>query len=102
AYVPLDPNFPAERLKYMLEDSGADAVLTSGPLPKGLEVPSGAPVLDIATHSPAVAKSPDRGPRLKDIAYVLYTSGSTGRPKGVSVPHGALVNFLHSMHESPG
>jgi non-ribosomal peptide synthetase component F len=38
----------------------------------------------------------------QDTAYVIYTSGSTGKPKGVAVPHGALLNFLYSMQETPG
>jgi nonribosomal peptide synthetase DhbF len=102
AYVPLDPNFPAERLKYMLADSGAKALLTAGPLPQGFDVPADVSVIDVAKHSPSVTDSPNHGPGLKDTAYVLYTSGSTGRPKGVAVPHGALVNFLWSMREAPG
>ncbi len=104
AYVPLDPEFPSERLKYMLADSGAAALITAGELPRDLEVPAGTVILDVAAQVPAEAatQSPPAGPGLQDAAYVLYTSGSTGRPKGVTVSHGALLNFLHSMRERPG
>jgi nonribosomal peptide synthetase DhbF len=102
AYVPLDPDFPAERLKHMLTDSGARVLLTSGPLPQGLTVPEHVAVIDPATAFAASRQELTDGPMPQDAAYVLYTSGSTGRPKGVVVSHGALVNFLQSMRASPG
>ncbi len=106
AYVPLDPDFPVDRLKYMLSDSGARVLLTAGPLPQGLEVPAGIEVIDVAADAGQLgsdaADDISDGPRAQDAAYVLYTSGSTGKPKGVTVPHGALANFLLSMREQPG
>ncbi len=112
AYLPLDPEFPAERLSYMLADSGARLLLTSGNLPRGLVTPEGVQVLDadaalnrepVSSAEPATfAANPDRHPQPCDRAYVIYTSGSTGRPKGVVVTHGALLNFLHSMRVRPG
>ena len=104
AYVPLDPDFPAERLRYMLADSGARIVLTSG-LPAGLIPPEGVAVVDTTTIDPAALDPPldlAYAPTPRDAAYVLYTSGSTGRPKGVTVSHGALINFLQSMRVTPG
>lgn len=99
AYLPLDPDLPAERLRYVLEDSGTCLVLTRG----GLPAPEGVPLLDLALE-PAGAEPGEAGPppvevRPEDAAYVLYTSGSTGRPKGVRIPHGALTNFLLAMRE---
>ena len=104
AYVPLDPAFPAERLAFMLEDSGAALVVTSAALAR--VVPSPAlprvlvdveePPLPTASPAPAAPATPD------DLAYVIYTSGSTGRPKGVAITHRALVNLLESMAREPG
>jgi len=101
AYVPLDPEFPVDRLAYMLSDSGAKVLITSGTLPSGLEVPAGITVVD-ASATVAHADNLPNTPAPGDAAYILYTSGSTGRPKGVVVPHGALANFLNSMRERPG
>ncbi len=73
AYVPLDPTYPADRLAFMAEDSGAGVVLTrEEPGPAARPVPLGA----------------------DDIAYVMYTSGSTGRPKGVAIPHRGIVRLV--------
>ncbi|MEU7876578.1 amino acid adenylation domain-containing protein, partial [Dactylosporangium sp. NPDC049140] len=74
AYLPLDPEFPAERLAFMVADAGAVLILESG-----LELPSYDGVL------PAV--------RGGQAAYVIYTSGSTGVPKGVVVPHAGVLNL---------
>jgi amino acid adenylation domain-containing protein len=109
AYLPLDPEFPAERLSYMLADSGARLLLTSVGLPSGMRIPEGVQVLeaDVAANGvPAPSAGPTGPPehstRPRDTAYVIYTSGSTGRPKGVAVSHGAMMNFLYSMLERPG
>nr|ALK27914.1 non-ribosomal peptide synthase [Streptomyces sp. DSM 11171] len=100
AYVPLDPEHPADRLAYMIADSGASIVLgADGTL---LDVPAGAAhvvLLDEARDAiasepadpPHVAPAPDR------LAYVIYTSGSTGRPKGVAVAHRGVVNLAEAM-----
>ncbi len=105
AYLPLDPEFPAERLRYMLADSGSRVLVVSGALPAGLAVPDGTYLLDMAAlpdqGDKAASGNLSDGPGLPDPAYVLYTSGSTGRPKGVVVSHGALTNFLCSMRERP-
>jgi amino acid adenylation domain-containing protein len=105
AYVPLDPAFPAERLRYMLEDSGAQALVTRAALseellsgPNSVRVcvaPDDVQIKEQSGESlPAQARSSSR-------AYVIYTSGSTGRPKGVEIEHRALTNFLCSMAQEP-
>ena len=108
AYVPLDPDFPAERLRFMAADAGLSALLTRGVAPDGL-ADSSVPRLSLdddallAGHArePLAADAlHDAGPL--DPAYMIYTSGSTGRPKGVVVPHRAVVNFLASMAREPG
>lgn len=101
AYLPLDPSLPAERIAYMLEDSGVRVVIaepaTRDQLPlAGIEV--------LMTHAvqPAAVGFVPHQPGPGDLAYLMYTSGSTGRPKGVRIPHGAAGNFLSAMRERPG
>ncbi|HWG99483.1 MAG TPA: AMP-binding protein, partial [Pilimelia sp.] len=88
AYLPIDPDFPAERVEFMLADARPAVVVT----PRWLANGAGA-----ADPAPAVRRLGRAAP-----AYVLYTSGSTGRPKGVVVPQGALVNFLAGMRDVVG
>jgi amino acid adenylation domain-containing protein len=100
AYLPLDPGFPRERLRYMLEDSGAALLVTEDGI--DLEVPSAVARVDINRLPEMRVAAPT--PRLDPAgrAYVIYTSGSTGRPKGVEVGHAALTNFLSTMGSAPG
>jgi amino acid adenylation domain-containing protein len=109
AYLPLDPDYPVERLRFMLEDSGARALLAEPelaeqlgahglplvPLPDGDAAWSEAEAASTAPIS-STAVSPD------DLAYVMYTSGSTGKPKGVMVTHRGVVNCLQWMQQSYG
>ncbi|MEU4353676.1 amino acid adenylation domain-containing protein [Streptomyces virginiae] len=96
AYLPLDPDYPADRLAFMLGDAAPAALVTDPATLARLPEDPGVPVvlpedLDPAAEGSAVAVRP-AGP--SDPAYVIYTSGSTGRPKGVVVPHSAIVNRL--------
>ncbi|MEV4898917.1 non-ribosomal peptide synthetase, partial [Nonomuraea sp. NPDC055795] len=92
AYLPLDLDYPGERLAYMLGDAAPELVLTTS----GTEIPTGVPRLEI--DRPRVAGPVTESPYVPGrAAYVIYTSGSTGRPKGVVVPMAAVVNFLESM-----
>jgi amino acid adenylation domain-containing protein len=101
AYLPLDPEYPAERLSYVLEDSGASIVLLDRALADRLPTSSiDRVILDEIAPAAPVDADPEVGP--EDLAYVIYTSGSTGRPKGVMVRHGGVSSFLRSMAEAPG
>ncbi|WP_333766773.1 amino acid adenylation domain-containing protein [Streptomyces sp. IBSBF 2435] len=99
AYLPVDPQYPAARIRHMLDDARPVLLLTTADLRPGL--PAGdLPWLavDDATARPAEPAAPLPGPpRPADPAYVIYTSGSTGRPKGVVVPHAALANHMAWM-----
>jgi amino acid adenylation domain-containing protein len=95
AYVPLDPSYPRERLQWMLEDSGAAALVTLSGLAADLAAPGGGRIeLDrleggAATPSPPVTPVDPAG-----LCYVIYTSGSTGRPKGVLATHCGVANTV--------
>jgi len=104
AYLPLDPEYPKERLEFMLNDSGAKVLLTSKTLfaslpswPQTLFIEDAMDSLDEYSTLPLPETvSPE------NIVYILYTSGSTGNPKGVPITHKNLVNFLCSMALEPG
>ncbi|HEX7242942.1 MAG TPA: AMP-binding protein, partial [Longimicrobiaceae bacterium] len=103
AYLPLDPAYPRERLEYMLEDSGAVALLTRtehlGALPQ-----AAVPILCLDRDRDVVeresAEPPEGDEAADELAYLIYTSGSTGRPKGVMVPHRGVVNLARSFRET--
>jgi amino acid adenylation domain-containing protein len=100
AYLPLDPGFPAERLKFMVED--ADTALVIDDSENTLDLASGRRLeLDAALATDAKPLPPFECDD-DALAYLIYTSGSTGKPKGVRVPQRAVVNFLESMRRSPG
>ncbi len=104
-YLPLDPDYPRDRIRYMVEDSGAAVVVTTSSLADRLGAQSCVTLcLDRETEAIATQDSHDLPPMAQpdDLAYVLYTSGSTGQPKGVEIRHRSLVNFLWSMKREPG
>ena len=104
AYVPLDPAYPAERLSYLMQDSGIALLLSQSWLRNHLPHIDGLPVVELDRED--VAHLP--GENLlnlahgQNLAYLIYTSGSTGRPKGVSVAHGPLAMHCQSIGELYG
>nr|WP_228823415.1 non-ribosomal peptide synthetase [Nocardia blacklockiae] len=95
AYVPVDPDQPADRTGYILDSADPVCVLTNADVfahPRALALDE----LDLAAVSAAPVTDADRRAALRPehTAYVIFTSGSTGRPKGVAVPHAAVVNQL--------
>ena len=112
AYVPLDPDFPTDRLRYIAEDSGLVALVSLSTLETEWPTSVSAICLDILDSEPDKAPSTDRlvdfaheaaeSTRAGEIAYVMYTSGSTGKPKGVCIGHRSVFNFLLGMHDLLG
>ncbi|WP_193212026.1 non-ribosomal peptide synthetase/type I polyketide synthase [Luteolibacter marinus] len=101
AYVPMDPTFPAERLKFMVEDAHMPVIVSHTALHRELPAAGARILLIDKVQGDGGGLTPveiDPG----ELAYVIFTSGSTGRPKGVRIPHRAVVNFLHSMRREPG
>ena len=103
AYLPLDPNYPPERLAMMLTDAQPGVLLSQNHLLDMLPNTSATVItldkdweIDQSLTNPLSSVKPDH------LAYVIYTSGSTGRPKGVQIIHQALTNLLTSMQQRPG
>ncbi|TCP53368.1 amino acid adenylation domain-containing protein [Tumebacillus sp. BK434] len=96
AYLPLDPDYPTERLLYMLEDSGAPVLLTQTHLSKRF-AGTNARLLFLEDMTAAQEANVTSAVTATDLAYVIYTSGSTGRPKGTMIEHRSIVNFVWDM-----
>ena len=101
-YVPLDPDYPGERIAYMLSDSAPVAVLSvgAGRAIVAQYLHSGLPVLDLEADAACWSHLPESNPNpqavgltAEHLAYIIYTSGSTGLPKGVMIEHRGLVNY---------
>lgn len=103
AYVPLDPEYPTERLRYLADDADLPLVLASGAV-AGVASELGRPVLrlDDETLAPEAAPPPMVDITGDDLAYVLYTSGSTGQPKGARVTHRGVLSLLAAAHDTFG
>ena len=97
AYVPIDPEYPAERIRFMLEDAAVQIVVTN----TKAEDYTSRPITFVSPADPALDAYPDDAPSvavtLDHLAYVIYTSGSTGQPKGVMIPHRGLLNHALSL-----
>ncbi|MFI1459233.1 non-ribosomal peptide synthetase [Nocardia carnea] len=95
AYVPIDPAYPPERIRYVLGETAPRCVLTTAD--SGIDAPAGVPVLELdrwenGEIEPLSTALPRARPG--NLAYIIYTSGSTGRPKGVAVTHASIVALL--------
>ncbi len=100
AYLPVDPAYPLDRLRYMLADSGVQVLMTFDEMATRIRGESWQMLIldedasDLPIGEPPAPRAFDE----KDLAYIVYTSGSTGRPKGVQIPHSGLSNLI-SWHE---
>jgi amino acid adenylation domain-containing protein len=107
AYLPLDPDYPEDRIAYMLDDSGIEHVLTHSAVLEALPMLGEKTVLPLDAHlrdallggyaddaidATAITVTPS------NLAYAIYTSGSTGKPKGVLLEHRGLVNLALNQH----
>ena len=98
AYLPLDPEYPRDRLQFMVEDSKAPVVLVSEATANVLELNAERQMrIDDGGGATATGELP--APDARRPAYVIYTSGSTGKPKGVVVTHRNVMNFFAGMDE---
>jgi amino acid adenylation domain-containing protein/FkbH-like protein len=99
-YVPLDPDYPAERLVFMAQDSGAALIITHHALLSRL--PGATQRISLDTDWELVARQSRENPvsvnKGDDLAYLMYTSGSTGQPKGVAVPHRGIIRLVRNTN----
>jgi len=96
AYIPLDPDYPTERISFMLEDSQVSLLLTQQHLIERLPESQTQPICldtDWSVISQLSPENPIAVVQATNLAYVIYTSGSTGKPKGVMIEHRSLVNL---------
>ncbi len=103
AYVPIDPEFPEDRIRYMIKDTGADLVLTDSHSNRFLNAAEGKEIVlsdgnwaclnGYATTPPVVNITGG------NLAYVIYTSGSTGQPKGVLLEHRSVIDYIGGLFE---
>ncbi|MGW3572564.1 AMP-binding protein, partial [Streptomyces sp. NPDC000941] len=113
AYVPVDPELPAQRISYMLQDAAPMVLVTDTTTATTTATLDGLDCLSVAVDAPETAAqiAAQPGTDVRDTdrtgallpghpVYVIYTSGSTGRPKGVVIPHRALVNYLTRATEA--
>ncbi|MFE6165572.1 amino acid adenylation domain-containing protein [Streptomyces sp. NPDC056486] len=106
AYVPVDPEWPTDRIRYVLADTSAVAVVTSAALRDRLAEAASVPLVTVEecarrreapdAHPGAATRRPD------DLAYIIYTSGSTGRPKGAMLDHGGPLNTVADINRRFG
>ncbi|MBE5782599.1 MAG: amino acid adenylation domain-containing protein [Clostridiales bacterium] len=88
AYIPVDPEYPRERVEHVLSDSGARFILTNGDSPLANSLHIDDLLLCENTENPGLPIHSNR------LCYIIYTSGSTGKPKGVMLTHGGIVNYV--------
>ncbi len=100
AYLPINPAYPEERIRYMLEDSGADILLTHNYLVNNIPFKGQIIALEDEKIYMKIGSNLESINNSQGLAYVIYTSGSTGNPKGVMIYHKALNNFLFSLYRS--
>ncbi len=95
AYVPLDPTYPDDRINYILEDCGAECIITQNDLAARINQ-AGLTIINLDTEKEAIAAeaadNPENRTDPQNLAYIIYTSGSTGKPKGTLLPHYGAIN----------
>ncbi|MEO7768617.1 MAG: condensation domain-containing protein, partial [Ferruginibacter sp.] len=101
AFIPVDPEYPLERINYMLEETGSEIVVSSKESRLKVAARQGLAIIEIDDQEKLLNKQPIENPLIPvypgQLAYVIFTSGSTGKPKGVMIQHGSVVNLLTSI-----
>ena len=95
AYIPCDPDYPADRIKLILEDSEARYIITTADRMDSVPADKAINVEELLAESPSTPNIPSAQITTDDLAYLIYTSGSTGRPKGVMLRHEGICNYLY-------
>ena len=95
AYIPCDPDYPADRIKLILEDSEARYIITTADRMDSVPAGKAINVEELLEESPSTPSIPITQITPDDLAYLIYTSGSTGRPKGVMLRHKGICNYLY-------
>jgi non-ribosomal peptide synthetase component F len=105
AYIPLDPEIPADRVNYIMEDSGAKMIITSDSILQriGSQLDPH-PVFNIDRQSGETDSLPETKPTIanrteNNLCYIIYTSGTTGKPKGVLLEHRNAANYIHGAQQ---
>ena len=103
AYVPIDPEYPEDRISYMLEDTAASIVISSKQSSAKLAANTSLNIIEIDREWPVISQQPTTNLEINSdpnhVAYIIYTSGSTGRPKGVMIPNINVVRLF--KNDSP-
>lgn len=100
AFLPIEPDYPPDRIRFLLEDTGAPFLLTLSHLEEQLQHSEDQTVslISLDKNWPEIARGGSANPALEidgsDLAYLIYTSGSTGAPKGVMIEHNAIANYI--------
>ncbi|TRV25851.1 MAG: non-ribosomal peptide synthetase [Microcystis flos-aquae Mf_WU_F_19750830_S460] len=98
AYVPLDPDYPPERLNYMIQDAQLSLIITNSYLIGKFGDNQRVKILKLDEDWELIAREKPENPDIEvnheNLAYIIYTSGSTGKPKGVMIEHRSVVNFI--------
>ncbi|MBI5681385.1 MAG: amino acid adenylation domain-containing protein [Methanobacterium sp.] len=92
AFIPVDPEYPEERIKHVLEDSDAKYIITKADMPNALDVD------ELLQEDNEENPNPELTP--ESLCYLIYTSGSTGKPKGVMLTHGGITNYVSPHPEN--
>jgi iturin family lipopeptide synthetase A len=103
AYVPIDPDYPAPRIDYMLKDSDLSLLLTTRSLENACsQISPNVTIYTVAAEELAETGSPDLCISFPStsLAYLIYTSGTTGNPKGIMIEHGNVVNYVKGVTDS--